>query len=178
MTDSERGALLAIARAAITARVSGVAPADPTVAGPLARPGAAFVTLRRHDSLRGCIGYTKHDRPLAEVVMQCAVSAATKDPRFPPVAPDELSAVAVEISVLTPMVCVQEVDAIVVGRDGLMVSDGPRHGLLLPQVATEFGWDRETFLSQTCLKAGLDPDAWKSGASILRFEAEVFCEDG
>jgi len=106
------------------------------------------------------------------------VAAATEDPRFPPVTASELPDVTVEISVLTPITVVHDVSEIEVGRDGLVVQDGWRKGLLLPQVATEHRWDRETFLAHTCLKAGLRPDAWRTGAKILRFQAEVFSENG
>ena len=176
MTGRERQALIALARAAMTARVRGGAAAAPNVARPLADPGAAFVTLRRHAKLRGCVGYTERDRPLAEVVMRCAASAATDDPRFPSVTPDELVTVAVEISVLTVLEPVSEFETIVVGRDGLIVSSGVQRGLLLPQVAVELGWDRDAFLRETCLKAGLEPDAWNTGASVFKFEAEIFGE--
>ena len=178
MTDPEQQALIALAHAAMTARVSGGVAASPSVGRPLADPGAAFVTLRRHAKLRGCVGHTERDCSLAEVVMRCAASAATDDPRFPSVTLDELVTVAVEISVLTPLERVSEFETIVVGRDGLMVSSGVRRGVLLPQVAVEFGWDRDAFLRQTCLKAGLEPDAWNTGACVFRFEAEIFGEVG
>ncbi len=108
--------------------------------------------------------------------MRCAASAATDDPRFPSVTPDELVTVAVEISVLTVLEPVTEFETIVVGRDGLIVSSGVQRGLLLPQVAVELGWDRDAFLRETCLKAGLEPDAWNTGASVFKFEAEIFGE--
>ncbi|RPJ83456.1 MAG: AmmeMemoRadiSam system protein A, partial [Acidobacteria bacterium] len=123
------------------------------------------------------IGYPRGDRSLAEVVRHCAISAALDDPRFYPLAADELPCVTIEISVLGPIEPVNDVSQIEVGRDGLILSSGSSRGLLLPQVAAEHGWTREVFLSQTCLKAGLSPDAWRRGASIARFEAEVFGEE-
>jgi AmmeMemoRadiSam system protein A len=110
------------------------------------------------------------------VVEECAIAAASRDPRFPPLTAGELPAVDIEISVLTPICPVGDVTEIEVGRDGLVAQDGYRRGLLLPQVASERGWDRETFLSHTCLKAGLRSDAWRTGARISRFQAEVFSE--
>jgi AmmeMemoRadiSam system protein A len=105
------------------------------------------------------------------------VSAALRDPRFPPVRPDELESLHLEISVMSPIVPVTNVEEIEVGRDGLIISRGGAAGLLLPQVASEYGWDRETFLSQTCRKAGLPADAWRApGTRIERFSAEVFSE--
>ncbi len=136
----------------------------------------AFVSLHLQGELRGCIGYPSSDEPLGEVIVRCAVSAASSDPRFPPLTLAELSVAHIEISVLGPIERVQDVNEIVVGRHGLIVGRGFNRGLLLPQVATEQGWDRETFLSYTCLKAGLPRDAWRKGAEIQKFEAEVFGE--
>ncbi|HUX07643.1 MAG TPA: AmmeMemoRadiSam system protein A [Acidobacteriota bacterium] len=136
----------------------------------------AFVTLKKDGQLRGCIGYITSEKPLYLTVIEAAVSAAFNDPRFPPVRDVELDSIEIEISVLTPPKRVDDVAEIVPGRDGLIISDSFHRGLLLPQVATEYDWDRETFLSHTCLKAGLPEDAWKSGVSIERFEALVFNE--
>jgi uncharacterized protein len=176
LTSAERSALLRFARDTIAALLSRGAPPSPV---PLADPrdhSGAFVTLHADGELRGCIGHPGSDRPLDEVVGQCAVAAATEDPRFPPVTAAELPDVEIEISVLTRIRRVDDVREIEVGRDGLIVQDGHRRGLLLPQVASERGWDRDTFLSHTCLKAGLRPDAWRTGATISRFQAEVFSE--
>lgn len=104
------------------------------------------------------------------------MAAALEDPRFQPVESGEVAQIDIEISVLGPVEEVEDPTAIEVGRDGLVVEQGSRRGLLLPQVATEWGWDRETFLAQTCLKAGLPADAWKRGAQVFRFQAEVFGE--
>ncbi|MCS7252664.1 MAG: AmmeMemoRadiSam system protein A [Armatimonadota bacterium] len=140
----------------------------------------AFVTLRRRSdgSLRGCIGYPYPIKPLWEAVRDAAISAALHDPRFPPVAKKELDELSLEISVLSPMEQVKDVSEIKVGRDGLVVRKGAFAGLLLPQVAVEYNWDRDEFLSHTCIKAGLPPDAWRKGdVEILRFTAEVFGDE-
>jgi AmmeMemoRadiSam system protein A len=139
-------------------------------------PSGVFVTLHRFGQLRGCIGQLGSDRPLQAATVLAASAAAADDPRFPAVAPSELPTIALEISVLSPLQPVEDVMEIEVGRHGLIVERGNRRGLLLPQVATEWGWDRDTFLSQTCVKAGLPADAWRRGVTIWRFEAEVFGE--
>ena len=178
LTPEQRTALLSIARQAIRDRVCGRSvsqspPTDPA----LQAPGAAFVTLTRDGALRGCIGYVYALRPLAEAVAHCAVSAATGDPRFPPVTNRELSDLQVEISVLSPLRPVRDPGEIQIGVHGLHISKDGHHGLLLPQVATEFGWDRETFLRQVCVKAGLPQDAWRRGAEVQIFTVERI-EDG
>lgn len=174
---SERETLLRIAREAIAARLANRPYSIPDVPPALLRPGGAFVTLHRSGDLRGCIGRIDAPDPLAEVVAECAVSAAIRDPRFPPVTRDELPLLQLEISILTPLEPVGDVSEIDVGRHGLVLRQGFHSGLLLPQVATEWGWDRDTFLAQTCRKAGLPADAWRRGAEIFKFEAEVFGEE-
>ena len=172
-----RRQLLSIAREAIAAAISGqryAAPADPR--GEVESSGA-FVTLRHRGELRGCIGQIEALGPTAETVAHCAVSAATRDPRFPVLTLPELRAgTEIEISLLTPLQRVGSVEDIEVGRDGLLIEQGRFSGLLLPQVATEWGWDRDTFLAHTCRKAGLPDEAWKRGAEIYRFQAEIFSE--
>jgi len=143
----------------------------------LREPGAAFVTLEKEGRLRGCIGYTQAVEPLYRTVSECAVKAATQDPRFHPMQADELASLHIEISVLTPLQKVASLDEIEVGRDGLMIVMGKYRGLLLPQVAVDNGWDRDTFLEQTCHKAGLPADAYKSPEAVLyRFQALIFGE--
>jgi AmmeMemoRadiSam system protein A len=143
----------------------------------LRRPAGAFVTLEKDGELRGCIGSIHAVAPLVEAVSRSAVNAAFRDPRFSPVGNEELPELHIEISVMSPIVEVEDVGEIEVGRDGLIISKGPNAGLLLPQVAIEYGWDRDTFLGQTCLKAGLPADTWKKpGCKIERFSAEVFGE--
>jgi len=175
--DDQRG-LLRLAREAVAAAVCNAPAPAPAVEGRLAEPGAAFVTLKRGGELRGCIGCIEA-RPgsLAATVVRMATAAAREDPRFPPVRLCELEPLTLEISLLGPLVEIGHLDDIVVGRDGLVVEHQGRRGLLLPQVATEWGWDRDAFVAQTCRKAGLPADAWKAGARLWRFEAFVFSEE-
>jgi AmmeMemoRadiSam system protein A len=178
LTPLHRAALLAIARRAIRERVRGAQDVSPVTDDPVLQvPAAAFVTITRNGELRGCIGYVDPIKPLAEAVAHSAASAATADPRFPPVALDELPHLRVEISVLSPLRLIADPTEIEVGTHGIFISQAGRHGLLLPQVATEFGWDRETFLRQACLKAGLPADAWKRGADIQVFTVDHFTDD-
>lgn len=175
-TDADRQLLLGIARDAISAHLHGAACPPVPAQGGAAEPGGAFVTLRNKGALRGCIGHVERDEPIGGVVARCAVAAATADPRFSPLTAAELAAITIELSLLGPLERVADVGEIEVGRHGLVVEMGSRRGLLLPQVATEWRWDREVFLEQTCHKAGLPREAWKGGAKIWRFEAEVFAE--
>jgi AmmeMemoRadiSam system protein A len=172
--EEERSRLLAIARAALVGHI--VRRATPLPDDLSGRLGGAFVTLHKHGELRGCIGHIDASQHLAEVVRRCAVAACSADPRFPPVSAAELPHLEIELSLLGPLQSVMSSEDIELGRDGLLVEKGGRRGLLLPQVATEQCWDRETFLAQACRKAGLPPDAWKNGAAVWRFEAEVFGE--
>ena len=172
--DQQR--LLALARRALEARVGHQLPPVAEQGGVLSEPRGAFVTIRRHGELRGCLGRIAPGAPLAETVADLGASVSDSDPRFNPVAPAELDDIDVEISVLTPEREVHAIAEIEPGRHGLIVEHGHRRGLLLPQVATEQGWDAETFVSQTCRKAGLPPDAWRNGAKMFVFEAEVFGE--
>ena len=142
----------------------------------LARPGGAFVSIHNHGELRGCIGHIEADEPLGRVVLRCAVAACSTDPRFPGVTASELPELQIEVSLLGPLEPIAGAEDIEIGRHGLMVEHGWNRGLLLPQVAVEWCWDSETFLTHTCHKAGLPRDAWKKGARIWRFEAEVFGE--
>lgn len=135
-----------------------------------------FVTLRNGEKLRGCIGIITPPGPLFETVQECAPSAATSDPRFNPVTLSELKEIGIEISVLSTPEPLRDRSQIELGIHGLIISQEGRRGLLLPQVATENHWDRETFLAQTCRKAGLPLDAWKTGAEIKIFTAFVFGE--
>jgi AmmeMemoRadiSam system protein A/AmmeMemoRadiSam system protein B len=135
-----------------------------------------FVTLKEHGRLRGCIGYIEPIKPLYEAVIDNANNAAFHDPRFPPVRADELKDITIEISVMSPLRRIQSVDEIIVGKHGLTIEKGFYHGVLLPQVPVEWGWDRDTFLVQICRKAGLPDDAWKEGAILKVFSAQVFGE--
>lgn len=137
----------------------------------------AFVTLHINGGLRGCIGYIEAYKPLLETIQEMAVAAAFNDPRFPELTAEEYKNIEVEISILSPIEEVTDINEIVVGRDGLIVSKSVYRGLLLPQVATENGWDRDQFISYTCMKAGLPADTWKNEEiKIEKFSAEVFNE--
>ncbi len=139
---------------------------------------ALFVTLREDGDLRGCIGTLSPDGDLARTVPQFALRAAFEDPRFPSLDPAELPFLEIEISVLSPPERVADQDEIEIGRDGLILEARGRSGLLLPQVATEFGFDRRRFLEELSRKAGLPPDAWEDPeARLWRFQAEVFAEE-
>jgi AmmeMemoRadiSam system protein A len=173
-SEADRRRLLQIARGAIAAHVNGAAVADVCASAGLLRTGGAFVSIHLHGELRGCIGHLEADRSLLRVVRECAVAACSADPRFPPVSAAELAGLEIEVSLLGPLEPVASPDDIEVGRHGLLVERNWQRGLLLPQVATEWRWDKETFLGQTCHKAGLPRDAWKQGAKVWRFEAEVF----
>ncbi|HEY2321870.1 MAG TPA: AmmeMemoRadiSam system protein A [Thermoanaerobaculia bacterium] len=175
----QRKQLLTLARESIAAVFAGkrLEPAADAYDDDLRRPAGAFVTLTENDDLRGCIGSIEPVAPLYLAVAQSAVNAAFRDPRFQSLRSDELPRIEIEISVMGPIERVVNVDDIVVGRDGLIIRRGGYAGLLLPQVATEYGWDRETFLEQTCYKAGLPRHSWReAGTTIEKFAAEVFGE--
>lgn len=181
LSGEARTRLLAIAREAIVAELEGRAPraAAGDLPPELLRPSGAFVTLKRKQDgeLRGCVGYVEPLHPLHETIARAALAAALSDGRFEPVRRDELDGLRLDISVLGPT---YPIDAarVEVGRHGLIVEQGARRGLLLPQVAPEWGWDAPTFVEQTCRKAGLPRDAWRlPDARLLAFEAEVFGED-
>ena len=144
--------------------------------GPADMKAGAFVTLTINGTLRGCIGYPEPEMPLVAVIDHCAVSAAISDPRFPALRVDEWDDIEVEISVLGPIEAVSDIAEVIVGQHGLIAEAGRRRGLLLPQVASERNWTATEFAAQTCLKAGLPRDAWRNGATLFRFEAEVFRE--
>jgi hypothetical protein len=182
LSESEQRALLRGARAAIAAPLGAPAEPAPPPTAALLEPCGAFVTLHERapggpPELRGCIGYVETDSPLAETVRRAASAAAFHDARFPPVEAADLPRLEIEISVLSRLRRVSDAAEIVVGEHGLVVRRGVSCGLLLPQVARERGWDRETFLAHTCLKAGLGRLAWKEpGTTIEMFTALVFNE--
>ena len=175
-TEEQQRALVEIARRAVARSVSGATAGDVPAMADLPAATGAFVTLKKRGQLRGCIGTLECRRPLAEEVARVAVSAAREDPRFSPLTAAELDGLEVEVSILGPLEPIDPHDpaAFEIGRHGLVVEQGHRRGLLLPQVATEWGWDREAFLSQTCVKAGLPPGAWRHDAQVYRFAGEVF----
>lgn len=180
LTVEDRKALFALVRDAIRAHLLGEPPPLLPEGSPALRQRCgAFVTLRRKEdrALRGCIGHIVGRAPLAETVRELAVSAAFHDRRFPPLTLAELGKVTVELSVLSPLEPA-ELDAIEVGRHGLLVRLGPRSGLLLPEVARERGWTPAEFLAHTCVKAGLPPDAWRDPrAEVLWFTSDHYSED-
>jgi AmmeMemoRadiSam system protein B/AmmeMemoRadiSam system protein A len=178
LTVAEESFLLHLARRSVEASAgrSGEPPADLTTATLLEKRGA-FVTLKIGGRLRGCIGMVEPRKPLKDTVAEMARAAAVGDPRFVPVDEKEIASLCIEISVLTPLRRIRSFDEVVVGTHGLVVERGPHRGLLLPQVATEAGWDRETFLGFTCEKAGLPRNAWRdSDTKIFVFSAQVFGE--
>ena len=178
LADDEKQALLRIARASIQAELTGKKPPAVKGQGTLDEKRGAFVSLKKRGHLRGCIGFIEAKKPLARTVEEMAVAAAFQDPRFEPVRREELKDLKLEISVLTPLRKVADVGEIEVGTHGLYIRKGSRAGLLLPQVATEYGWDRDTFLKETCRKAGLAPDAWRDPETeISLFSADVFGEE-
>ncbi|MBW2091304.1 MAG: AmmeMemoRadiSam system protein A [Deltaproteobacteria bacterium] len=178
ISTEEQKLLLKLARATIAGKLN-IEEAAPEIkpVPPFTAPRGAFVTLRKAGQLRGCIGTFSTQNSLSATVEEMAVAAAFQDPRFPPLRPEELPEVELEISVLTPMRQIENVEEIEVGRHGIYIVQGFYSGVLLPQVATENHWDRQTFLEQTCLKAGLNRDCWCSKETqIFVFSAEVFSE--
>jgi len=176
LTDAQRDALLALARQAAARAARGETDDGPGAPPDgLDRLGAAFVTLRVGGALRGCIGTFESRDPLWHTVHEMAVAAATRDPRFPRLGVADVDALGVDISVLAPARRVSDPTEIEIGRHGLEIRKGLRRGLLLPQVATDHGLDRETFLAETCRKAGLPTRAWREAdTEVWCFEAEVF----
>ncbi|NJB68283.1 hypothetical protein GGQ74_001956 [Desulfobaculum xiamenense] len=177
LTDEEKTALKGLVRRAIASRLE-TGRAEPAGEPPTPRlleTFGAFVTLTLGGQLRGCIGRVIGDRPLWTTVHAMAQEAAFGDPRFSPLTAEEFGRVEIEISILSQLTVCPNPELVTVGRHGLLISHRGHSGLLLPQVPVEWGWDRETFLKQTCHKAGLPPDSWQEpGAQIFWFEAEVF----
>ena len=181
LSDAEKNELLTVARRSVEEAVATRHAYDVPSSKQqvLNQERGAFVTLTKGGRLRGCIGYTSATKPLTMTVRDTATLAALRDPRFPAVSKEELPELRYEISVLSPLKRVQNIAEIEIGRDGLLIKNGDHEGLLLPQVPVEQHWDRETFLAQTCHKAGLKPDCWKHEESdLFRFTAEVFHEKG
>lgn len=186
MYSPEEGtAAVKIARSAIEMHL-GIEGPDPPVAPPSFKErSGVFVTLNTHPGgdLRGCIGYAEPIMPLKDAIVEMAIAAATKDPRFPRVRPEEMGRIRVDVTILTPPVQIRYsgVDDLVsqvrIGRDGLIASRGPYGGLLLPQVPVEYNWGVEEFLSHTCMKAGMHPEEWRRGTvEFKRFSGQVFGE--
>lgn len=178
LRDAEKNKLLRIARETLTEYLTtGTTPEYAPEEPGLLQEVAAFVTLRRKDSeLRGCIGRVEVSQPLYRTVQDCAISAATNDFRFPPVTAEEMDDIVIEISALSPFRAIEGPDEIQIGRHGLLIRRDLRIGLLLPQVASDRGWDRDEFLRAICHKAGLPADSWRD-ADLYVFSAEVFEEE-
>lgn len=179
LTSSEKRTLLKIARQAIESELLGVPMIFPDIkSASLLLHRGAFVTIQKHRELRGCIGIFTANKPLFEVVADMAISAAFQDPRFYPLRKDELEEIDIEISALTPLRQITDMEEIQVGIHGIYIVSPYGSGVLLPQVATEYGWDRITFLDQTCRKAGLSKGCWKESTSkVYIFSAEIFSEE-
>jgi AmmeMemoRadiSam system protein A len=173
----ERAALLRIAHQSIEAEVEGKPFLLEAPTPHLTEPRGVFTTIYYRNHLRGCVGYIAAVSPLYLAVAETARAAAFEDTRFSPVKRDEVQELEVSLSVLTAPQPIDPAD-VEIGRHGLLISQHGHRGLLLPQVATEHGWDRETFLRETCYKAGLPLDAWKHGARVEAFAAEVFSDSG
>jgi AmmeMemoRadiSam system protein A len=174
---SEKLLLLQTARETIAARLEARRAIFPEPTQKLKARCGAFVTLNKGGKLRGCIGFIAASKPLVETVKEAAEASALQDPRFEPLGRAELGAVEIEISVLSPLRPIASIEEIEVGRHGIMLRRGFHSGLLLPQVATEYGWDRETFLTHTCHKAGLEGGCWREADTHIEiFSAVVFSE--
>ena len=178
LEDSDKIELLKLARKTLEAYLHNQEIPDSTILQEaLLEQKRAFVSLHQNKELRGCIGLLNPDRELYKIVRHCVLSAAAKDIRFKPVTQGELKELDIEISVLTPFHRIHSIEEVEVGKHGIYIVQGSFRGLLLPQVATQYHWDRTTFVEQTCRKAGLNASAWKdSRTSIHIFEAEVFSE--
>lgn len=179
LADLERSYLLRLAREAIRTELAGASMSEESPPpGLAAAPGSAFVSLHRLGELRGCIGSFARDRPLYRVVREMALAAAFDDPRFAALEANELDSLEIEISVLSALRRTNA-ESVVPGLHGVSLSLREMKGVFLPQVAREAGWDRDTLLAQTCLKAGLPPEAWREpDAEISVFTAEVFADKG
>ena len=178
LSPQDRITLLELARNTLVAHFADRPLPDlAEVGGAMAEHRGAFVTLTIDDQLRGCIGHVEGIQPLWKTVRDNAISAAVRDPRFPPLTAAELPLVAIELSILSPLERMDNPLEVQVGVNGLLVECGVRRGLLLPQVAARYGWDAATFLDQTCRKAGLEPGCWQSPqVTVYGFTAEHFSE--
>ena len=178
LTNEQKRALLKLARDTILSSVSGKkSPQFNNSDAIFMEERGVFVTLHKKGTLRGCIGYIKGYKPLFNTVQEMAQAAAFRDPRFSPVEKDEVDELEIEISVLSPLEEIKDIEKIKIGVHGLMLENAIYSGLLLPQVAAEYGWDNIRFLQQTCIKAGIEKDAWKNPETKIKIvSADVFCE--
>lgn len=179
LTTQEKNQLIKIARSTIENYVAGKkVPEFSPLTEKLKEKYGVFVTLKKLGELRGCIGYVEGVEPLYKAVSRMAIAASTEDPRFPKVTTKELKDILIEITVMTPLKKIKDINEIEIGKHGLVIKQNYRQGLLLPQVASEYGWDRETFLEHTCWKAGLSEDAWKDkNTEIYIFSGTIFHEN-
>lgn len=179
LTSKEKGILLSIARKSIETHIqSGQVYIEPREEMTLNTRNGCFVTIKQGGQLRGCIGNFQSELPIFREVAEMAVASASKDPRFYPMKEEDLQDFTLEISVLTPLHKIEDIEEIKVGKHGIYLEKGYYRGVLLPQVAIEHSWDRETFLNQTCVKAGLPTDAWRAeDTEIYIFSAQVFGEE-
>ena len=182
LTEDEGDVAVRSARAAIEHAVAKRSKSSFNLTPVFGEKRGVFVTLTKNGSLRGCIGFPYPVMPLGEAIAHAAGAAALEDPRFPPVTKDELTAILLEVTILTVPESLEGEPAkrpehVVVGKHGLIVRGMGTSGLLLPQVATEYGWDARTFLDHTCIKAGLSGQCWTSkNVEILTFEGQIFSE--
>lgn len=173
LSDKEKKELLTLAKDTIEEYVSSGSVVERNIQNPQFKAdGAVFVTIKKNGSLRGCIGNIQPVMSLYQSVIKNAIAASSSDPRFPPLKKEELKDISVEVSILSPLIPLKDTRNIQVGKHGLVIRKGAQSGILLPQVATEFGWDKDTFLEMVCMKAGLPKSAWKE-AELLTFTAEV-----
>lgn len=177
LSPDDKKTLCSLARESIEAGLAGRKPVFPSPSGALREHAGAFVTLHENGRLRGCIGRMESVRPLLETIAEMAHGAAFEDPRFEPLGPREKDSIAIEITVLSPLRKIYKAENVIVGKHGLYIVARGRAGVLLPQVAVEYGWTAPAFLNQVCLKAGLPPGTWKeSDASLYVFEGIIFGE--
>jgi len=178
LSKTEATTLLEIARDAVIHQIrnNDYSP-TPREEKALNQHSGCFVTITQEGHLRGCIGNFQSQQPLFREVATMAVAAASQDPRFQPMSRDELDNFSLEITVLSPLEKINDTNLIEVGTHGIYIIKGHNRGVLLPQVATEYGWDRETFLRQTCLKAGLSENSWQlPDADIYIFSGQIMHE--
>jgi len=177
LSADDKRALCAAARESIAARLEDRAASHPVAPSGCSQVAGAFVTLHERGALRGCIGRLRGFGPLMETVKEMALAAAFEDPRFDPVRAGELGAIDIEITILSPFRKISGAGDLQIGRDGVFIAAMGRSGILLPQVATEYGWDAADFLEHVCIKAGLPPGSWKDpNAQLYAFEGLVFGE--
>lgn len=178
LSEKDASTLLNIAREAIVNLVNGSEyQSPPREEKSLNERSGCFVTIKQNGNLRGCIGNFQSELPLFKEVAQMAIASASKDPRFHPLEPAELDNFSLEISVLSPLEKIDDIELIEVGTHGIYLEKNFSRGVLLPQVAVEYSWDRQTFLQQTCLKAGLPSDSWQDAdTDIYIFSAQIIKE--